>query len=166
MKTTTPIIVIDLEATCWEGLPPKGQVNEIIEIGICVLDTTTCQVTGNKGILVRPERSAQLAVWLATKAYRQEYCGLTAIPHTKGMYALFYDAEGQLGYRGITSGPDANDVCLSSVPRQADPVAYLFFNRESYSAYCREYREYWEWIALRNEVRYQGNKEHGKDYDA
>lgn len=58
MKTTHKIIVIDLEATCWEGQPPKGQVNEIIEIGICMLDTATGDITGNKGILVRPERSA------------------------------------------------------------------------------------------------------------
>ena len=35
------IIIIDLEATCWNGKIPAGQVNEIIEIGICVLDTST-----------------------------------------------------------------------------------------------------------------------------
>ncbi len=118
-----------------------------------------CYVLQDKG-------SVLLAAWLTAKGYRQEYCGLTNIPHTKGMYALFYDAGGLQGYRGITSGPDANDVCLSSVPREADPEAHLFFNLESYSAYCREYREYWDWVALRNETRYLGNKEHGKDYDA
>ncbi|NEE10677.1 DNA polymerase III, partial [Streptomyces sp. SID7499] len=25
--------VVDVEATCWEGQPPPGQVSEIIEIG-------------------------------------------------------------------------------------------------------------------------------------
>src|SRR4051812_272830 len=30
--------VIDVEATCWDGQPPPGQVNEIIEIGLCVVD--------------------------------------------------------------------------------------------------------------------------------
>ena len=34
---TNKIIIIDLEATCWEGIPPKGEVSEIIEIGICLL---------------------------------------------------------------------------------------------------------------------------------
>ena len=34
---TNKIIIIDLEATCWEGIPPKGEVSEIIEIGICCL---------------------------------------------------------------------------------------------------------------------------------
>jgi inhibitor of KinA sporulation pathway (predicted exonuclease) len=54
MKTTKKIIIIDLEATCWEGNPPKGQENEIIEIGICILDSTTGIVTKNKGILITP----------------------------------------------------------------------------------------------------------------
>jgi inhibitor of KinA sporulation pathway (predicted exonuclease) len=35
------INVIDLEATCWEGEPPEGQHKEIIEIGICPVDTKT-----------------------------------------------------------------------------------------------------------------------------
>lgn len=49
--------VIDLEATCWEGEPPPGQVNEIIEIGVCVLNTATQERTEKRSILVRPERS-------------------------------------------------------------------------------------------------------------
>ena len=38
------ILVVDVEATCWEGNPPPGQTSEIIEIGLCVLDvpTLTC----------------------------------------------------------------------------------------------------------------------------
>lgn len=31
MKTTDKILVIDLEATCWQGVQPKDQVSEIIE---------------------------------------------------------------------------------------------------------------------------------------
>jgi inhibitor of KinA sporulation pathway (predicted exonuclease) len=57
MKTTEKIIIIDLEATCWNGPIPSGQVNEIIEIGICELHTHTGLITKNKGILIRPERS-------------------------------------------------------------------------------------------------------------
>lgn len=51
------IIVIDLEASCWNGKIPPGQVNEIIEIGICVLDIETGEIFKNDGILVKPERS-------------------------------------------------------------------------------------------------------------
>ncbi|RXR34894.1 exonuclease domain-containing protein [Flavobacterium piscinae] len=57
MKTTEKIIVIDLEATCWNGQIPKGQVNEIIEIGICELDAKTGMISKNKGLLIKPERS-------------------------------------------------------------------------------------------------------------
>lgn len=51
------IIIIDLEATCWNGKIPAGQVNEIIEIGICILDTNTGEISKNEGILIKPERS-------------------------------------------------------------------------------------------------------------
>ena len=57
MKTTKTINIIDLEATCWNGKIPPGQVNEIIEIGICQLHTETGEISKNKGILIKPERS-------------------------------------------------------------------------------------------------------------
>lgn len=58
MKTTDKIIIIDLEATCWQGAVPSGQQNEIIEIGLAVLDTETGAISKNKGILVKPQRSS------------------------------------------------------------------------------------------------------------
>lgn len=57
MKTTDKIIIIDLEATCWQGAVPKGQENEIIEIGLAVLDTQTGEISKNQGILIKPQRS-------------------------------------------------------------------------------------------------------------
>lgn len=42
MKTTNEILVIDLEATCWEyDRIPAGQKTDIIEIGICELNRAT-----------------------------------------------------------------------------------------------------------------------------
>ncbi|MEV6520743.1 3'-5' exonuclease [Longispora sp. NPDC051575] len=49
--------VVDVEATCWPGQPPPGQVNEIIEIGLCVVDLATRDRISSRGILVRPARS-------------------------------------------------------------------------------------------------------------
>ncbi|MCP9624618.1 exonuclease domain-containing protein [Nocardia otitidiscaviarum] len=49
--------VVDVEATCWEGDTPPGQPSEIIEIGLCVLDTETRERVAKHSILVRPERS-------------------------------------------------------------------------------------------------------------
>ncbi len=51
------ILVIDLEATCWEGDPPPGQSSEIIEIGLCVLDVANGERSVPRGILVKPQRS-------------------------------------------------------------------------------------------------------------
>jgi len=51
------ILVVDLEATCWEAEPPVGESSEIVEIGLCVLDAATGERTDTQGILVKPERS-------------------------------------------------------------------------------------------------------------
>jgi inhibitor of KinA sporulation pathway (predicted exonuclease) len=50
--------VIDVEATCWDGQPPAGQVNEIIEIGVCVVDLDARERVSRDRIMVRPARSA------------------------------------------------------------------------------------------------------------
>lgn len=51
------IIVIDVEATCWDGVPPADMESDIIEIGIGLLDIQTGEITDNRGILIKPERS-------------------------------------------------------------------------------------------------------------
>jgi inhibitor of KinA sporulation pathway (predicted exonuclease) len=51
------IVVVDVEATCWQGPPPAGQVQEIIEIGLCRIDATTLTRGGRESLLVRPTRS-------------------------------------------------------------------------------------------------------------
>jgi hypothetical protein len=32
--------------------------------------------------------------------------------------------------------------------------------------YCKDYKEYWEWVEKRNDDRYQTNQEQGKGYDS
>jgi len=104
--------------------------------------------------------------WLIKQGIRQEQCGLAAVPHAKGLYALFFDGIGMLGYKGIISGDSANDVSVSSIPKGERELVNLFFNKDGYTAYCREYREYWEWVDKRNEDRYRNTMQHGKNYDA
>ena len=48
------ILVVDVEATCWEGDPRPGQISEIIESGLCVPDVTTLARVEQRDILVRP----------------------------------------------------------------------------------------------------------------
>lgn len=56
-KKLDKIVVVDVEATCWNGNPPDGMTSDIIEIGVCLLDVNTGEITGNRGILVKPTRS-------------------------------------------------------------------------------------------------------------
>jgi len=52
------IIIIDVESTCWErGKEPPDEKNEIIEIGICVLDTKAWERVEKRSIIVKPEYS-------------------------------------------------------------------------------------------------------------
>ncbi|MGW5355032.1 exonuclease domain-containing protein [Streptomyces sp. NPDC004031] len=57
MDTPHLLNVVDVEATCWEGQPPAGQVSEIIEIGLTVVDLATRTRRAKHRLLVRPARS-------------------------------------------------------------------------------------------------------------
>ena len=56
-KMLDKIIVVDLEATCWEDGPPPGEASEIIEIGICTLDVATGERSDRRGIMIKPRHS-------------------------------------------------------------------------------------------------------------
>jgi inhibitor of KinA sporulation pathway (predicted exonuclease) len=49
--------IVDIEATCWPGKAPEGQVSEIIEIGLTVVDLAAGERVGRHQIVVRPRRS-------------------------------------------------------------------------------------------------------------
>lgn len=51
------IIVIDVESTCWNANTSKEQLNEIIEIGICPIETKSGKVLGSKSIIIKPTYS-------------------------------------------------------------------------------------------------------------
>ena len=56
-KRIDQIIVVDVEATCWDGPPPPGEESEIIEVGVCVLDVASGEQLEQQDILVRPVAS-------------------------------------------------------------------------------------------------------------
>lgn len=118
-----------------------------------------CYVTHHQGSLT-------LHKWLEIKGFKAEHCGLVNIPHMKNFFALFYDPSGKLGYRGIIKNESSEDVALSSIPRDQSVISYLTFNKEGYSYYCKQYREYQQWLNERNDARYQNTLAHGKNYDA
>lgn len=105
-----------------------------------------------------------LLKYLEIKGWQQEHCGLVNIPHMKDVYGLYYSA--QLGFSGVLRGKESNDICLSSIPKGTKQEALMYFNRNGYSTYYKEYREYWDWVDKRNDDRYENTKSHGKNYDS
>jgi hypothetical protein len=136
----------------------KKIVNPISEERKSILDF--CYVVKGQG-------SASLNSWLSDHGYRQEECGLINIPHMRDMYHVFHASQLSQGhFRGIVSGPDAHDVLLSSIPQGIEPLTMMSFNKDGYTKYCKDYKQYWEWVEKRNEIRYESTLEHGKNYDA
>jgi len=105
-----------------------------------------------------------LEKYLEIHNWNQENCGLVNIQHMRDIYGLFH-SENTI-YDGIIKSSESNDVTLSSIPKGEKQEALLYFNRDGYSIYCREYREYWDWVEKRNEDRYENTQSHGKNYDA
>jgi uncharacterized protein len=136
--------------------------------------------------VVEGKHSSSLKYWLSQKNFPQEDCGLVKMNGVKDSYFLFHKSQVKENFinelrnnvslsngkevsgfiYGISSGPEANDVSLSEVPDFTQPLAMLFFNKEGYSHYCRDYRSYQDWLKNRNEQRYADNISHGKNYDA
>ncbi|CAA7385776.1 nucleotidyltransferase domain-containing protein [Chryseobacterium fistulae] len=116
--------------------------------------------------VLQDQGSVPLKKWLSKNSKVQEKCGLVSIDNTKGIFALFYNDSGDLHYKGIIQHEEANQVSVSSVPKEEISVAYLFCNLDAYSTYCKDYREYWKWVSERNEDRYNVNQKHGQNYDS
>jgi uncharacterized protein len=136
----------------------KKIVNPVEEERKSILDF--CYILNGGG-------SISLPSWLKKNNYEQEDCGLLNIHHMREIYALYHNSQLTSGFlSGICSGENANDVSLSSVPEGIQPLAHLSFNKDGYSSYCKDYREYWEWVQKRNDTRYSNTMEHGKNYDA
>lgn len=117
--------------------------------------------------VIKGQGTITLKEWLTVNQFKQEDCGLVNIPHMQDLYAVFHNYQNdQYKLSGIFSGEAANDILLSSVAKGIEPLAFLSFNKNGYSIYCKEYKEYRDWVEKRNEARYQNTIEHGKNYDA
>lgn len=108
--------------------------------------------------------------YLESTMTRQSSYGLVNIPNARDIYALYYaGAENPNNYSGIVKEVDgkivSNDIRLSSVPKGETPISYLSYNKDGYIRYCKDYKEYWDWIEKRNDSRYNEISEHGKNYD-
>ena len=108
--------------------------------------------------------SMPVLAWLEKEEIDPRHCGLTAVAHAAGLFALYVGLPGQ--YRGLLSPKDPNVLLFSSVPHDARPVAWMHANMDAYKAHCRAHSAYWNWVSTRNEERYMTNSSHGRGYDS
>jgi len=115
--------------------------------------------------------------WLRKHNTKQEWCGLAELPNGEQIYKVYIDRLAEVknnnpryanietnNFRGIVE-PGSNELRHSEIPKGHQLEAFLYYNLNGYSTYCKEYREYWEWVTKRNPVRYNENTKHGKGYD-
>ncbi len=137
----------------------KKIVNPISKEKKSVLDFCSVFIDG---------KSKPLKDWLEQNNFNQRQFGLAQMPHARQIYAVYQSTEHHK-FTGIVQKADiitANQVSLSSIPKGMQPITYLSFNQDGYSKYCKDYSEYWQWVAQRNEERYQTTMQHGKQYDS
>lgn len=108
--------------------------------------------------------SIPLQMFLVNKNIKQAQCGITNIPHLKDCHNLFHNKN--IPYKGIIKSENANELALSTIPKGEKAIGLLFFNKDSYSSYCKKYKEYWNWVEKRNDERYKTTISHGKNYDS
>lgn len=111
--------------------------------------------------------SSNLRRWLegfGDNRSNQTYYGLQKINNMEGLYNLYYSEDKQ--YNGIINEEEtSNELRLSSIEKGEKPVAVLYFNLNGYSLYCKQYKEYWEWVNKRNNSRYNDNINNKHNYD-
>jgi len=106
-----------------------------------------------------------LVLYLESKGWTQENCGLAKLEHCKDTYGLYYNSP-SVTYKGILRKEDSSEVNCSSIPKGEKLEAYLVVNHDAFAQYCKAYREYFEWEANRNQKRFQSNLENNAGYDA
>jgi uncharacterized protein len=110
------------------------------------------------------KEAVPLKHFLDERELEQSRMGLASIAHLRDCYNLYYSKE--YHYSGVIKKDNANEISLSSIPKGEQPIGILYFNKDGYSVYCKQHKEYWDWVAKRNEERYNTTMAHGKKYDS
>lgn len=118
--------------------------------------------------ILHEQGSIQIKKYLSSYDFDENRCGLVAVPHMENVFALFYDESKNhsLKFNGLLHDKNSMDLPLSSVPKEVLPIGHIYFNKNGFSKYCKEYKEYWDWVNKRNEARYESTIKHGKNYDS
>ena len=72
----------------------------------------------------------------ARKAHRKE----NGLPMGFGFKGILLEIEGGDGFA-------SNEIRMSSIPKGIEPIATFSYNKDGYTKYCKDYREYWHWVS-------------------
>ena len=141
--------------------------------------------------VIRPDGGGtiNLRTWLNERGLKQEHCGLVHIQPGKGMYYLYYnwgeDKESSVRDYMKTQYPKeipwltgwyykkeldrlkkaAGEAItyreIISKKEAEGPLCIFQYNQDAFEQHCRKYKEYWEWVDKRNELRWKDDAEHG-----
>lgn len=115
--------------------------------------------------------------WLKKHNKIQDFVGLSEMPNGHQLYKVHYDYLAETKndnprykdistyeFRGIVRN-DGDEIRHSAVPENFEVEAFLWYNKDGYTSYCKDYKEYWEWVNKRNPQRYNDNVSHSQNYD-
>ncbi len=117
-------------------------------------------------VVLKNNHSIALLKWLKEQSFAQSQLGLVVMPKTTQIYAMYVDKDNSFGFSGLIQKAGATKLKLSAIPKGMTAIGYLSFNEHGFSKYCKDYSDYWQWVAKRNETRYETTINHGKQYDA
>jgi hypothetical protein len=75
------------------------------------------------------------------------------------------------GYKGLVKSghgdslAESNALRLSSIPKWEEPICNIIYNKDGYTAHCKDYKSYQEWLENRNEQRWVDVQSHGQKID-
>lgn len=108
-------------------------------------------------IVLEGVKTIPLNEWLEREGLDEKNCGLSKCNRGVELYALYYDATGTKGYRGLYE-EGSTQLKLTAIPKGEEPICTFQFNIDAFSGHCRDYKRYWEWVDKRNQERYELEK--------
>lgn len=116
--------------------------------------------------------SKSLKEWMKTQKVKdQKWYAAAAIDHIDNGFAIYCQDDFSSGgnrwaYGIVRDETSACDVQTCSIPKDMEMRAVMVFNKNAFCHACKKHTEYWQWVKLRNEERYEKTIAQGKGYDA
>lgn len=105
--------------------------------------------------------------WFADKDLKYEtYQRLNGGSMQKWEFERIQSGTTEIKYRGIIDQTNpSTQLRLSSIPKSEaqHPLVTFQYNTNAFSRHCADYKKYWDWVANRNQKRYESNLGHQWD---